>query len=69
MDGINKMFNDQEYEDSVSMFRDDLDDATEETENSDIDSYLKSIGISGSIGFDDDDEDEDEDEGDFTPTR
>jgi hypothetical protein len=68
MDGINKMFNDQEYEDSVSMFRDDLDDATEETENSDIDSYLKSIGISGSIGFDDDDEDED-DGGELVPRR
>lgn len=68
MDGINKMFNDQEYEDSVSMFRNDLDDATEETEDSDIDSYLKSIGITGSITFDDDDEDED-DGGELVPRR
>ena len=68
MDGINKMFNDQEYEDSVSMFRNDLDDATEETEDSDIESYLKSIGITGSITFDDDDEDED-DGGELVPRR
>lgn len=67
MDGINKMFNDQEYEDSVAMFRDDLEDATEETEDGDIDSYLKSIGISGSINFDDD-EDED-DGGELVPVR
>ncbi len=68
MDGINKMFNDQEYEDSVSMFRDDLDDATEETEDSDIESYLRSIGVSGSINFDDDDE-EDDDGGELVPVR
>lgn len=67
MDGINKMFNDQEYEDSVSMFRDDLDDATEETQDGDIESYLRSIGISGSIDFDDD-EDED-DGGELVPRR
>jgi len=67
MDGINKMFNNQEYEDSVAMFRDDLDDATEETEDSDIDSYLRSIGISGSIDFGDD-EDED-DGGELVPRR
>ena len=67
MDGINKMFNDQEYEDSVAMFRDDLEGATEETEDGDIDSYLRSIGISGSIDFDDD-EDED-DGGELVPVR
>lgn len=67
MDGINKMFNDQEYEDSVSMFRNDLEDATEETEDGDIESYLRSIGISGSIDFDDD-EDED-DGGELVPRR
>ena len=67
MDGINKMFNDQEYEDSIAMFRDDLDDATEETEDSDIDSYLRSIGISGTIDFGDD-EDED-DGGELVPRR
>ncbi len=67
MDGINKMFSDQEYEDSIAMFRDDLDDATEETEDSDIDSYLRSIGISGTIDFGDD-EDED-DGGELIPRR
>lgn len=67
MDGINKMFNDQEYEDSVSMFRNDLDDATEETEDDDIESYLRSIGITGSIDFGDD-EDED-DGGELVPRR
>ncbi len=68
MDGINKMFNDQDYEESVSMFRDDLDDATEETESDDIDDFLRSLGIEGRVGYDDEDEDED-DGGELVPRR
>jgi hypothetical protein len=61
MDGINKMFNDQEYEDAVSVFRSDLEDITDETEGSDINSFLNSLGISGNLEPDDEDDDEDED--------
>ena len=59
MDGINKMFNEQEYEDSISMFRDDLEDVSEETDESDLNDFLKSLGIEGTI---DDEDDEDDDE-------
>ena len=64
MDGINKMFNDQEYEDSLSMFRDDLDDATEETTEKELKNTFgnldfDSLGISFS-GEDDEDEDDDD---------
>lgn len=70
MDGINKMFNDQEYEESVAMFRDDLDDATEETEEGDLDDFLKSLGIEGRVGYDDDeDEDDDDGGGELVPRR
>jgi hypothetical protein len=67
MDGINKMFNDQDYEESISMFRDDLEDATDETESGDINDFLKSLGIEGKIN--DEDEDEDEDDGELKPRR
>ena len=65
MDGINKMFNDQEYEDAIAMFRDDLDDATEETTEKELKNTF------GNLDFDElgisfsgeDDEDEDDDDG------
>jgi len=62
MDGINKMFNDQAYEDAVSVFRSDLEDVTDDTESGDINSFLNSLGIKGNIDLDDDDEEDDEDE-------
>jgi hypothetical protein len=68
MDGINKMFRDQEYEESVAMFRDDLDDATDETESDDLNDFLKSLGIQGTIG-DEDDGDEDNEDDDLGPIR
>lgn len=68
MDGINKMFSDQDYEDSISMFRDDLDEATDETETEDINDFLKSLGIEGRVSDDDEDNDED-DGGELTPRR
>jgi hypothetical protein len=45
MDGINKMFNDQDYEESVSKFRDDLEDMTGDTNDDDLDDFLSSLGI------------------------
>jgi hypothetical protein len=59
MEGINRMFNDQAYEDAVSVFRDDLEDVTDEVEPNDINDFLNSLGIGGNINFDDDDEDDD----------
>ena len=59
MEGINRMFNDQAYEDAVSIFRDDLEDVTDEAEPNDINDFLNSLGIGGSVNFDDDDEDDD----------
>ena len=69
MDGINKMFRDQEYEESVAMFRDDLDDATEETEEGDLNDFLKSLGIEGRVDDDDDAEDDDDDDDNLNPRR
>jgi hypothetical protein len=60
MEGINRMFNDQAYEDAVSVFRDDLDDVTDESEPDDINSFLNSLGIKGNIDYDDDDEEDDD---------
>ncbi len=67
MEGINQMFRDQEYEESVAMFRDDLDDVTDETDSDDLDDFLKSLGIEGTIDLDD--EDEEEDDGGVPVTR
>lgn len=61
MDGINKMFNDQAYEDAVSVFRTDLDDINDEVETDDLNSFLDSLGIKGDLGYDDEDDEDDED--------
>lgn len=60
MDGINKMFNDQAYEDAVSVFRSDLEDVTDESEPDDINSFLNSLGIRGNIDLDDEDDEDDD---------
>lgn len=72
MDGINKMFNDQEYEDSVSMFRDDLDDATEETTEMDLKNTFGNLNFDElgiSFSGEDDEDDEDDDGGELVPRR
>lgn len=63
MEGINQMFRDQDYEETVAMFRDDLDDITDETESDDLDDFLKSLGIEGTVDMDDDEEEDDDDGG------
>ncbi len=60
MEGINRMFSDQDYEDAVSVFRSDLEDLTDETESGDINSFLSSLGIRGNIDLDDEDDEDDE---------
>jgi hypothetical protein len=59
MEGINQMFKDQDYEDVIGQFNDDLDDATDETDGDDINDFLNNLGIGGNINFDDDEDDED----------
>jgi len=63
MEGINQMFRDQDYEETVAMFRDDLDDITDETESDDLDDFLKSLGIEGTVDMDDDEEEDDDEDG------
>lgn len=69
MDGIRKMFDDQEYEDSISQFRDELDVATEETTEPELKNAF------GNLDFDElgvrfsNDEDEDEDDDGGVPVR
>ncbi len=68
VEGIKKMLNDQDYEDVMSQFESDLDDATEEaeSENFDFDDFLNSMGIRRSGDTEDDDED---DGGELVPVR
>jgi hypothetical protein len=65
MDGINKMFNDQDYEDAISQFRGNLDDANDEVEDVDLSKLLDGLDINLS---NDDDYDDDEDD-DIIPRR
>jgi hypothetical protein len=67
MDGINKMFNDQDYENSVAMFRDDLEDTSNQTSDDDLKDFLGNLGVRLSDDFDD--EDEDDDGGELVPRR
>ena len=69
VEGIKKMLNDQDYEDVMSQFESDLDDATEEaeSENFNFDDFLNSMGIRRS-GDTEEDDDED-DGGELVPVR
>jgi len=67
MDGINKMFNDQDYENSVAMFRDDLEDTSNQTSDDDLKDFLGNLGVRLSDDFDG--EDEDDDGGELVPRR
>jgi hypothetical protein len=46
MDSVNKMFNNEEYENSMRQFRDELDDTIEKTDDDDLTSFLDDLGIS-----------------------
>ena len=69
MEGINQMFRNQDYEEAISRFRNDLDYATDETEQGDINGWLNSVGIGGNINPYDDDDDDDEDDDSPFQTR
>lgn len=45
MDGINRMFRDEEYQNAIESFRDELNDTTNKTDDDDLDDFLGSIGI------------------------
>lgn len=67
MDGINKMFNNQDYEESVAMFRNDLEDTSNETDDDDLRDFLSNLGVDLSDNYDDDNEDDDG--GELVPRR
>jgi hypothetical protein len=56
MDGIQKMFNDQDYEDSISQFRSNLDDAEEEITDDELSDLLGGLNIRPSNSKNDDDD-------------
>lgn len=53
MSGIDQMFRDQDYQNAIASFNDDLDDVTDDTDDDDLDDFLGGLGIRLS---DDDDE-------------
>ena len=53
MSGIDQMFRDQDYQNAISAFNEDLDDVTDDTDDDDLDDFLGGLGIRLS---DDDDE-------------
>lgn len=68
VESIKRMLNDQDYEEVMSQFESDLDDATEEaeSENFNFDDFLNSMGIRRS---DDSDEEDDDEGGELVPVR
>lgn len=53
MQGVDQMFKDQDYQDAIEAFNDDLNNITDNTDDDDLDDFLGSLGITLS---DDDDE-------------
>ncbi len=45
MDGIQKMLNDEEYENAVQSFQNDLDNISDETDDDDLKDFLGGLGI------------------------
>lgn len=45
MDGINQMFQEQDYEESINQFQDDLDDVSDSTDDDELDDFLSQFGI------------------------
>jgi len=53
MSGVDQMFRDQDYQNAIAAFNDDLNDVTDDTDDDDLDDFLNQIGIRRA---DDDDE-------------
>jgi hypothetical protein len=54
MSGVDQMFRDQDYQNAISSFNDDLNDITDDTDDDDLDDFLGQLGIRRA----DDDDDE-----------
>jgi hypothetical protein len=65
VDGINQKLNDQDYEETMSQFNDDLETIESNTDEDDFRSFLNNLGVDLS----DDEEDDDEDGGETVPVR
>jgi len=58
MKSIQQMFNEQDYEESLNQFNDELDMMSDETESDDLKDFLGGLGIDLSNDGEDDDEDD-----------
>ena len=65
VDGIEQMLNNQEYEETMSQFEDDLETLDDETNDDDLKSWLNSLGVDLS----NDEEDDEDDGGELVPAR
>jgi len=45
MEGIDQMFKDQDYQDAVAAFNEDLNSITDDTDDDDLGDFLGSLGI------------------------
>jgi hypothetical protein len=63
VESIKQMFRDEDYQSAIGSFNDELDDATDETEEGDLGDFLGGLGISLSSG--DEDEDDNFEIGDY----
>ena len=45
MEGIDQMFRDQDYQDAIGAFNDDLNDVVEDTDNDDLKDFLRGLNI------------------------
>ena len=64
--GVEKMFNDQDYQDVMSQFHDELENMEGEISDDDLKNYLGNLGINLSS---DDEEDDEDDGGELVPRR
>ena len=60
------MFNDQDYQDVMSQFHDELENMESEISDDDLKNYLGNLGINLSS---DDEEDDEDDGGELVPRR
>jgi hypothetical protein len=66
VDGINQKLNDQDYEETMSQFNDELETIESSTDDDDFRDFLRNMGIDLSGN---DEEDDDDDGGETVPVR
>jgi hypothetical protein len=67
VDGINQKLNDQDYEETMSQFNDELETIENSTEDDDFRDFLKNMGID--LSGNDEEDDDDDDGGEMVPVR